>query len=35
VEEEANASTVLERLKFVGDKGGSLLYIDKELGKRD
>lgn len=35
VEEEANASAVLERLKFVGDKGGSLLYIDKELGKRD
>ncbi len=34
VEEEASASAVLERLKFVGDKGGSLLYIDKELGKR-
>ncbi len=34
VEEEASASAVLERLKFVGDKGGSLLYIDKELGQR-
>ena len=34
VEEEASASAVLERLKIVGDKGGSLLYIDKELGKR-
>ena len=29
-----NSSAVLERLKIVGDKGGSLLYIDKELGKR-
>lgn len=34
VEEEGTASAILERLKIVGDKGGSLLYIDKELGKR-
>lgn len=34
VEEEANASAVLERLKVIGDKGSAILYIDKELGKR-
>ncbi len=34
VEEEANAGAVLERLKVIGDKGSSILYIDKELGKR-
>jgi ferritin len=35
VEEEASASAVLERLKVIGDKGSSILYIDKELGKRE
>lgn len=34
VEEEGAASTILERLKMVGTSNGSLLYIDKELGKR-
>jgi len=34
VEEEGSASTILERLKMVGSSNGSLLYIDKELGKR-
>ena len=34
VEEEGNASAILERLKMVGTSNGSLLYIDKELGKR-
>jgi ferritin len=34
VEEEANASEIVEKLRMVGDKGGSLLYLDKELGKR-
>lgn len=34
VEEEGNASVILERLKMVGTSNGSLLYIDKELGKR-
>ncbi|HEY3424570.1 MAG TPA: ferritin [Negativicutes bacterium] len=34
VEEEASVSSVVERLKMVGEKSGGLLYIDKELGKR-
>lgn len=34
VEEEGNASAILERLKMIGNSNGSLLYIDKELGKR-
>jgi len=34
VEEEGNATTILERLKMIGNSNGSLLYIDKELGKR-
>ena len=33
VEEEASASEVLEKIRMVGDRG--LVYIDKELGKRD
>ena len=35
VEEEASAEAVLEKLKLIGDKGSSILYIDKELGKRE
>jgi len=35
VEEESNASSILESLKMVGDKGAPLMYIDKELGKRE
>lgn len=34
VEEESNACAILESLKMVGDKGAPLMYIDKELGKR-
>lgn len=35
VEEEASATAVVERLKIIGDKSpGSILYLDKELGKR-
>ena len=34
VEEEGNANAVLARLKMIGNSNGSLLYIDKELGKR-
>jgi ferritin len=36
VEEEASASAVLEKLRMLPpDKAGPLLYIDKELGKRE
>ncbi|EAX46367.1 Ferritin, Dps family protein [Thermosinus carboxydivorans Nor1] len=35
VEEEASASDVLERIKMVGDRSSSILYLDKELGKRE
>lgn len=34
VEEEANAENVLVRLQMIGNSSGSLLYIDKGLGKR-
>lgn len=34
VEEEGNAEAILARLKMIGNSNGSLLYIDKELGKR-
>ncbi|HVY63155.1 MAG TPA: ferritin [Planctomycetota bacterium] len=34
VEEEANASMILERLRAVGDRPGTIIYLDKELGKR-
>jgi ferritin len=34
VEEEANATAIIERIKMVGEKASSLLWIDKELGKR-
>lgn len=35
VEEEAAAEEILEKLKMLPEKSGSLLYIDKELGKRE
>lgn len=36
VEEEANSLEILDRLKLIGEKAsGSLLYIDKELKKRE
>jgi ferritin len=34
VEEEASASEILQRLKLVGDEGGGLFMIDRELGTR-
>ncbi len=34
VEEEANASEIVEKIKQVGDVIGHLFYLDKELGKR-
>ncbi len=34
VEEEASAGEMLEKLKTAGDKGGTILYLDKEAGKR-
>ena len=35
VEEEANATEIVAKLKMVGDKSpGGLFYVDKELGKR-
>ncbi|HWQ10976.1 MAG TPA: ferritin, partial [Holophaga sp.] len=34
VEEEDSASAIVDRLKAVGDQGGAIWYLDKELGKR-
>jgi len=34
VEQEANASEIVDKLKMVGDRLGSMLYLDKEYGKR-
>jgi ferritin len=34
VEEEKQALEVVEKLRLAGDKGSTLLYLDKELGKR-
>jgi ferritin len=34
VEEEANASEIVDKLKMVGDRLSSMLYLDKEYGKR-
>jgi ferritin len=34
VEEEANVSAIVDRLRAVGDKGGGIWYLDKEMGKR-
>ena len=34
VEEEANASEIVDRLHMVGDRPGAALYLDKEYGKR-
>ena len=34
VEEEANAKSVVDRLKLIGDNTGQLLTLDKELGTR-
>ncbi len=34
VEEEATASLIVDKLKMIGASAGSLLYLDKEMGKR-
>jgi ferritin len=34
VEEEANATKIVEQLKLVGDKGHALLMMDRALGQR-
>ncbi len=34
VEEESSVSLIVDRLHAVGDKGGAVWYLDKELGKR-
>jgi len=34
VEEEDSASTILERLKLIGESGNGLFMLDKELGQR-
>ena len=34
IEEEENASGILQQLKLVGEKGNGLYMIDKELGRR-
>jgi len=34
VEEEANASEILDQLKMIGDEKRSLFMIDRELGQR-
>lgn len=35
VEEEAQTLALVDKLKMAGDSKGALLYIDKELGKRE
>ncbi len=34
VEEESSANDVVQQLKLVGDDGGGLFMIDRELGQR-
>jgi ferritin len=34
VEEEARAAEIVDRLRIVGDRSSSVLYLDKEYGKR-
>lgn len=34
VEEEATVSTILDRLRMVGDDRTGLLFLDRELGQR-
>ncbi len=34
VEEEARAQEIVDKLRMVGDKSSSVLYLDKEYGKR-
>ena len=34
VEEEAAATEIVEKLRMVSDRPGTVLYLDKEYGKR-
>lgn len=34
VEEEANASNIVEKMKMIGDNKGGLFMLDRELGQR-
>ena len=34
VEEEKSAQEIIDRLRMVSDRPGSVLYLDKEYGKR-
>ena len=34
VEEEANVAEIIDRIRMTGDRPGSILYLDKEAGKR-
>ena len=34
VEEESTAAEIMDKLRMVGDRPGSALYLDKEYGKR-
>ena len=35
VEEEKNASQILEQLRMIPEKGGALLFLDRHVGKRE
>jgi ferritin len=35
VEEEKNATQILEQLKMIPEKGGALLFLDRHVGKRE
>ncbi len=35
VEEEARAQEIVDKLRIVGDRSASVLYLDKEYGKRE
>lgn len=34
IEEESNVGLIVDRLHAIGDQGGAIWYLDKELGKR-
>lgn len=34
VEEEANASLIVEQIKLIEERGSAMLFLDRELGKR-
>jgi len=35
VEEEKNATQILEQLRMIPEKGGALLFLDRHVGKRE